>query len=51
MTHVIVGNPGLLHSHALDHVGCMQIYHRLSKSIKMDKHVFKKKKRKHKSRE
>ena len=38
---VNVGNPGLLHSHALDHVGCMQIYLRLSKSIAMDKQVLK----------
>ena len=36
-----VGNPELLCSHALDHVGCMQIYPRLSKYIAMDKQVFK----------
>ena len=34
-----VGNLGLLHSHALDCVGCMQIYPRLSKSIIVDKQV------------
>ena len=38
---VVVGNSKLLHSHALDRIRCMQIYHRLSKSIAMDKHVFK----------
>ena len=37
----IVWNPRLLHSYALDHVGCIQIYPRLSKSITMDKQVFK----------
>ena len=34
-------NPGLLYFHALDRVGCMQIYHRLSKSITTDKYVLK----------
>ena len=38
---VFVGNLGLLRSHALDCVGCIQIYHNLSKSITTDKHVFK----------
>ena len=37
----IFGNLGLLRFHALDHVRFMQIYHRLSKSIAMDKQVFK----------
>ena len=47
----IVENPGLLYSHALDYVGCMQIYPRLSKSIVADKQVLKKKyHRKHRSR-
>ena len=36
-----VGNLGLLCSHALDCVGCMQIYPSLFKSIIMDKQVFK----------
>ena len=36
-----VKNPRLLRSHALDHVGCMQIYLRLSKSIATNKQVFK----------
>ena len=36
-----VGNPRLLCSHALNHVRCMQIYLRLSKSIIMDKRLFK----------
>ena len=31
---------GLLYSHALDHVGCMQIYLRFSKSIATKKQVF-----------
>ena len=34
-------NPRLLCFHALDRVGCMQIYHRLSKSITTDKYVLK----------
>ena len=38
---VTVGNPRLLCSHALDRVGCMQIYPKLAKSIIMDKRVFK----------
>ena len=38
---VDVGNHGLLCSHALDHIGCMQIYPRLSKFITMDKQVLK----------
>ena len=37
----IVGNPRLLCSHALDRVGCMQIYPKLSKYIVADKQVFK----------
>ena len=37
----IVGKPGLLHSHALDCVGCMQIYPRLSKSIAKDNQALK----------
>ena len=36
-----VGNPGLLRSHAQDCVGCMKIYPRLSKSIAMEKQIFK----------
>ena len=36
-----VGNLGLLRFHVLDHVGCMQIYPRLSKSIVTDKQLFK----------
>ena len=38
---IVVRNSGLLHSHALDHVRCMQIYPRLSKYIIADKWVFK----------
>ena len=38
----VVGNTGLLCSHAQDHVGCIQIYHKLSKSIAMNKQVLKK---------
>ena len=38
---VFVGNPGLLYSHALDCVRCMQIYLRLFKSIIVDKKVLK----------
>ena len=34
-----VVNTRLLYSHALDHVRCMQIYPKLSKSIATDKHV------------
>ena len=41
MVPTFVGNPGLLYSHALYHVGCMEIYPRLSKSIATDKQVFK----------
>ena len=37
----IVGNLGSLSFHALDHIGYMKIYLRLSKSIVMDKQVFK----------
>ena len=33
--------PRLLHSHALDYVGCMQLSLRLSKSITVNKQVFK----------
>ena len=36
-----IGNLGLLRSHALDHVACMQIYPSLFKSIITDKQVFK----------
>ena len=36
-----IRNPRLHCSHALNRVGCMKIYHRLSKSIKMDKDAFK----------
>ena len=42
ISHIVfVRNPRVLRSHALDHVGCTQIYPRLSKSIAMDKQVFK----------
>ena len=34
-------NLGLLHSHALDHVECMQIYPMLSKYIVVNKQVLK----------
>ena len=37
----VVGNLGLLRSHALDHVRCIQIYIRHPKSIIVDKQVFK----------
>ena len=37
----VVGNPGLLYSHTLDRVRCIQIYHRHPQSIIMDKQVFK----------
>ena len=36
-----VGNLGLLCSHALDHVGCMQICPKLFKSLATDKQVLK----------
>ena len=36
-----IWNPRLLHFYALDRVGCMQIYSRLSKSITVDKQVLK----------
>ena len=38
---LIVGNPRLLYFHALDRVGCMQIYPKLFKSIATDNHVLK----------
>ena len=38
---LLVGNLGLICSHALDRVGCMQIYPRFFKSIVMDKEVLK----------
>ena len=37
----VVGNLGLLFSHALDHVRCMQIYPKLYKSIIIYKQVLK----------
>ena len=37
----IVGNLGSLSFHALDHIGYMKIYLRLSKSIEVENKIFK----------
>ena len=50
--NLIVRNPGLLYSHALNHVRCLQMYPKFSKSIVMDRQIgIIKNHRKHRSRE